>query len=417
MGRGVVDSIEEILPPPDRGAGPLLVLADPDTWDAAGSRVSRLLRGAGFAVREVITRAAPHADDHEVERLRPTLGEGPSRIVAVGAGTLGDLGKTLAQEAGIPLMTVGTAASMNGYASSIAALTVRGLKVTRPVAPPDLLILDTEVLAAAPVRLTRAGFGDLCSKPVSGADWRLSQRLFGETICPTALSMVDDAVASARGLAAEIGRGERDSVAILAEALVLSGLSMAFAGASSPASGGEHLISHFLDMSAEQRGRDPRLHGEQVAVGTRASLALYRRARAAGPPSAGDPSPDEEMDSAVERLGRHLSGDARESVRVEAREKRRREPGRAARREQLRASWSAVWSALDDQLASGEGLEDDLVRAGVPTTFGAIGVGIDSARETLLAARLIRNRYTVLDLVADLGHLEAWAGEVAEALG
>ena len=455
LGRGVLDQAAEILAAAGEGAGggdagPILLLADPDTHAAAGVRVENVLRSGGRPVVRVLASARPHADDAELDRLRPALRQAPRRIVAVGSGTISDLGKALAAEAGVPLMTVGTAASMNGYASSIVALTAGGLKITRAAAGPDILILDLDVLAAAPDRMAAAGFGDLSSKPVSGGDWILSHRLLGDRLCPAALSMTDAAAAQARAAAAGIGAGEASAIAALAEALVLSGLSMTIAGASSPASGGEHLLSHYLDISIGHGAwaRAPRLHGEQVAVGTLASLALYRRIRAAGPGAAkeaaskilagvgcaermggrrglGDSPPKngvrprfEEGTSPsgpADRHG-HLPPQVRDAVLREAAAKSARTPGRAARLAALERGWEDVWRDLDAQLAGTSTLADDLRAAGAPARFSEIGVDRELAEALLVRAREMRDRYTVLDLAADLGRLPEWAAEIAEEL-
>ena len=412
---GALDLAEDLLPEGER-ASTLLLLADTDTYEAAGARVAGVLRGAGRAIREAILERKPLADGTTLERLREELGCRPCRVVAVGSGTISDLGKIVAAEAGVPLMTVGTAASMNGYSSSIAALTISGLKATRPASPPDILLLDTLVLAAAPPRLTRAGFGDLCSKPVSSADWVLSHRLLGDPLCPTALSLAGEAASRARAKAEEIGRGDPPAVETLAEALVLSGLSMTIAGASSPASGGEHLLSHYLDMSAEGWGREPALHGEQVAVGTLACLALYERLRRASPPEADAPAPSEESAEELAALHSHLGQRALGGVLAEARAKSSRRPGRAERRRLLACGWADLWASLDSQLAASEGIGEDLFRARVPRTFGEIGVEGPYAVQLLRLARHIRNRYTALDLAADLGGLDRWAGEIAAEL-
>jgi glycerol-1-phosphate dehydrogenase [NAD(P)+] len=63
----------------------------------------------------------------------------------------------------------------------------------------------------------------------------------------------------------------------LMEALVLSGCAMTLQGSSLPASGGEHLISHTLDMKAHVEAHSHDLHGRQVGVATIFAAALYER--------------------------------------------------------------------------------------------------------------------------------------------
>ncbi|UCF67587.1 MAG: iron-containing alcohol dehydrogenase [Acidobacteriota bacterium] len=413
MGEGVIDSVAELVPPAARLQGPVLLLADPDTYDAAGARVRAVLSHRGHSVRVVKCHRRPKADQSTLAALVSQLSGSPSRIVAVGSGTISDLGKLLAQHVGIPLVTVGTAASMNGYLSTIAAITAQGLKKTQPTLAPEALLLDTRVLADAPARLNRAGFGDLLSKPVSGADWLLSGFFFGELVCPAAMRIVDEAVERTRRLADGIARQQPAALACLAEALVLSGVSMALAGSSSPASGGEHLLSHYLDISAEGWSREPFLHGEQVAVGTLVSLALYERIRRSGPESITTGTGDGESERELRLLHGQLPPAPLEALLAEARAKASRQPGREQRLALLADHWSELWHEIDWQLEGGRAIADDLRRAKVPCTFADIDVPPERASALIRRAHHMRNRFTVLDLAADLGLLASAAEELA----
>lgn len=403
VGRGQIDLIADLLPREIGKRATIALLADVDTEAAAARRVVDRLRAAGYSgLRELVLPAQPHGDDLTLDTIDRQLATTVDLMVAVGSGTISDLGKAFAAARQIPLVTCGTAASMNGYTSPIVALTVKGLKRTLPTIPPHTLVLDTDVLAAAPARLTRAGFGDLVSKPVSGADWCLSAWFGIDPVCHAALSIADEAVVAARAVAAAIGRCEPAAVETLGVALVVSGFAMDVAGASSPASGGEHLISHYIDVSAAAWKHEPFLHGEQVAVGTLVSVDLYERLRHLMP-IASDPPPDDELEPHLRTLHAHLSTEALAALLQQALAKATRAPGRAARRAQLAARWRELWTTLDAQLAGGAALRDDLELAGVPTRFAQIGIDEPRARHVVRYARHMRDRYTVLDLAADLG--------------
>src|SRR5690606_21761193 len=76
--------------------------------------------------------------------------------------------------------------------------------------------------------------------------------------------------------------GDRQAMRVLVRTLILSGLGTAIVGSSAPASQGEHLVSHYIDMLAPQP-RPPVFHGEQVAV-TTLSLARLQEDLLSGPP-------------------------------------------------------------------------------------------------------------------------------------
>ena len=76
--------------------------------------------------------------------------------------------------AGLPYVSVATAASMDGYAASGAAMLDGGFKRTLACAPPIAIVADLDVIAKAPPRMAAWGYGDLAGKLIAGADWILA---------------------------------------------------------------------------------------------------------------------------------------------------------------------------------------------------------------------------------------------------
>ena len=73
----------------------------------------------------------------------------------------------------------------------------------------------------------------------------------------------------------EIKNRQGPAIEALFDALLYSGLAMTMVGTSAPASGGEHLLSHTLDMMSAVDGIGHDLHGRQVGLGAIFSSALY----------------------------------------------------------------------------------------------------------------------------------------------
>ncbi|MBC7289187.1 MAG: iron-containing alcohol dehydrogenase, partial [Armatimonadetes bacterium] len=327
--------------------------------------------------------------------------------IAVGAGTINDLVKLAAHEAQLPYGVVATAASMNGYTSAIAAIYSEGLKRTLPARPPLWVVGDTEVLAAAPPDMTRAGLADLMSKPSSTADWRAASWLLGEYFCPFCASVADQAETVCRQAAAEIGRCEPEAVELLFAGLLLSGLSMAMAGSSAPASGGEHLISHVWDMKSLVAGRHHALHGAQAGVGTLVCAALWQLLRELDPPDQHRIAAivksrrpwDEEVVRIRQLLGPQLAGPAVEEYRA----KRPDDAALVLRLSKLSGGWHEFWGELLGILRPVTVLRETLITASAPTTAAELGFTAEEMREAFAAAKYIRRRYTVHDLATDLG--------------
>lgn len=385
-------------------AGPRpLWLADPNTWAAlkAADLEHKTGRPTGEEDRHLLPGQA-HADSEQVGRVCGLVeGEGFSGIVAVGSGTVNDIAKMSATLSGVPYIAFATAASMNGYTSGIAAILADGLKITVPARPPRALIMDSNVLAKAPPELAQAGLGDLLSKPVSTADWWLGDRIEKRGFDELPGRIVDDAVRQAAKHATGLPLGDPLAHEALARALVLSGASMVAAGSSSPASGGEHLLSHLWDMEALVCGRPLRLHGAQVGVATCICTAIYQLLIDFDTPRFPDP-PDWTRTSERIRLAH---GELADTVLPQAEKKF---SGFAQRSAVLQKDWPQIRAELASfGIPSPQEIRAILQAAQAPSTLAQLDLEKDEAIDALSRARDIRDRYTVLDLAFEVGFFPA----------
>ncbi len=259
----------------------LAVVSDPVTRSVLGRRVERALSSLATIV-PVVLEDQPHADADTAAMLRRACGEADA-LVAVGSGTVNDLCKFAAAQDGKPYVVFATAPSMNGYTSMNAAITVDGHKKTLPAATPLAVFMDLEILAAAPARMIRAGLGDSLCRPTAQVDWLLSHHLHGTTYRSAPFATLAEDESILLEVPEALLRGDLDAMRALARTLVLSGIGMTICGGSYPASQGEHLISHYIDMFAPA-GRGAYFHGEQVAVATLTMARIQEEVLAAGPP-------------------------------------------------------------------------------------------------------------------------------------
>lgn len=374
-------------------------LADPDTWAASG------LDGDPW-----LLEAHPHADDVTVDRV-VAASTGCSGILAVGSGTINDLAKKAAAAHGVGFVILATASSMNGYASAIAAILAGGLKTTQPAPPARAIVIDTDIVGRAPAALTRAGLGDLLSKPVSDSDWWLADQLEGSGYSTLPGALVDHAVQAASDAASGLMSGDADAHAALATALVLSGVAMVVAGSSSPASGGEHLLSHLWDMEALIAGDETRLHGAQVGVTSCISAAIYQRLLQLDAPDFREPPAW--TDEAARIEAEH--GALATVVLPQAQTKHARAGDRLAT---LRARWPLIREGLRERgLPTPAEVRAPLAACGAPSTLAELGVDRADAARVLRLARDIRDRVTVLDVAFALGVLPDAAEAILDEAG
>lgn len=200
---------------------------------------------------------------------------GCAAVVAVGGGTIVDLGKVLSHHHDVPLVVIQTCASVNGFSDPLSVLVRNGTKSTVPTAWPVALIIDHEVVANAPAELTRAGFGDAAAIWCAPADWYLACALGMDTEFDSeVLAVIGTAAQRLRGVPSLSGL---DLDALL-DTLTYGGLGIGVTGTTAVVSGCEHLVSHLIDMAAVARGAEHDLHGAQVGVAAVVSAALWESA-------------------------------------------------------------------------------------------------------------------------------------------
>lgn len=217
-----------------------------------------------------------HADNHAVEIVENNMEEDIDLILAVGAGTIHDISRFVAHKYKIPFVSVPTAASVDGFVSTVAAMTWDGVKKTMTCTAPLCVYADTDIFAKAPARLTSSGVSDLMGKYICLADWKIANLLTGEYCCDYLVEMEEKALKAVRGNLRAIAAGETEACEKLMYGLILSGLAMQMAGSSRPASGAEHHMSHLWEMEVINGHLDA-LHGEKVSVGTMLVLEEYKR--------------------------------------------------------------------------------------------------------------------------------------------
>ena len=261
LGSGILPEVPTIIS--ELGYHTPVILCDTITYDIAASTIEGEL---GCPV--IYTGPAT---SEEVERVSAELPAGTDLVVGVGGGTVIDIAKLSSRLRHIPFVSIPTAASHDGLASSRASIAQKDQKTSIKALPPVAIIADTRIIAGAPYRFLAAGYADLISNYSAVRDWELAHRLKGEYFSEYAAQL---SLLSAKLMiknASIIKKGDEESVRKVLKGLISSGIAMSIAGSSRPASGAEHLFSHALDTLAPR----PAMHGEQCGVGTIMMMYLH----------------------------------------------------------------------------------------------------------------------------------------------
>lgn len=212
---------------------------------------------------------------YAVEReMRPML---PRLILAIGGGKVADFGKRLAYIANIPLLLAPTIIANDGLISPVAVLQDNGVSVSLPGRSADTVLIDMQIISAAPMQYLRAAACDLITNLSATNDWERS--ITGDTGRMHHLALQLSRMAAHQVL--DCREWTLESPVFLRSIVygqMLSGIAMMLAGSSRPCSGSEHLISHALDALGIGMGT---LHGEKVGIASRFCLDLqkYREPR------------------------------------------------------------------------------------------------------------------------------------------
>lgn len=390
-------------------SGPVVLMADDRGWAAAGPQVESALTSAGIASRRHIIPAHPRpkptvdlADSLRAE-LRP--GETP---IAIGSGVMNDVVKYAAFTAGIAYMCVATAASMDGYTSAGAPLSEKGFKKTIACRPAKVLLADLDVIAAAPPEMTGWGYGDLAGKVPAGGDWIIADALGIEPIDDVAWPMVQDGLEGWLSQPDRIAAGDPAAIEGLFLGLTLVGLAMEAHGSSRPASGADHQIAHLWEMDDLHFHGERVSHGACVAVGTMATLRMYDWLLAHDhlPLDPGRMTGVTLAAKEAEILRLFGPGEIADRAMVETRLKHIEGAAMTRHLTQLREAWPQLADRLRARLWTADLMASHLARAGAP--FRAADIGVDDGYliQSILKARFLRSRYTVLDLLDECGLLE-----------
>jgi len=404
-----------------------VVISDENTHHAAGERVEGVLRVRGIPTAEhLVFPGRPRLDAtyENVRKVRSHLRRitpprGAAVGVAVGAGTVNDLVKLASGELGRRYLTVPTAASVDGYAAFGASITKDGYKQTLECPAPLVIAADLTVLQDAPPPMTASGFGDLVGKITAGADWIIADTVGAEAIDGPAWSMVQTNLRAWIRDPRRLKEGDADAVARLFTGLTMSGLAMQATRKSRPASGTEHLFSHYWEMQHLEVDGAPVSHGFKVAIGTLAATAFMETLFARSPGAAEVDRrarcwPDHRLREVDVRRA-YAETPMLEQVVAASLAKHASASEIAPRLARIRSEWPEIKGRVSRQLLPYSQVRDMLAQAGCPITAESIGLCRDDVKSTFVLAQMFRNRYTALDLAYELGRLDECIGAVFDS--
>lgn len=340
------------------------------------------------------------------ENVAKILKDRVNFLISIGSGVISDITKYAATILSIPSILIATAPSMNGYTSTLAAMTDRGIKKTMPISNLIAIYADINILKDAPTEMVLSGFGDILSKASCIADWKLSNLIKKSYFCPMSFYITDITEKRYMAIPEEIGKKSRKGIKELTDGIMRSGLSMTIIGTSTPSSGSEHVISHYWDLLALIYGRKKLLHGTQVGVATPIAVRLfdflseYPIKKRINLEYLKSNYPDE--NDIISFLNNKYKGYS-DGLWEQLKKKYMIWSEKKNELEYILDNWYDIWDNCYKFIRPAKEIEKALEKSGAPKNYSDIDLSIDDAMDAIINGWVLRSRYTILDTLHDLG--------------
>lgn len=243
----------------------ILLVSDTNTYKVCGKKAESYIKDK--LQNSLILKANGAVvipNEEKIAEIESFINSDTDLVIGVGSGVINDLCKITSFNKNLPYFIIATAPSMDGYASVGSALILGGVKVTLNARPPKAVIADTKVLKDAPLDMIKAGYGDIIGKFSCLNDWRISKIINDEYFCDLVYDITYQTAEGIKGLAKEISNRLEYAVGKLMEALIIIGIAMSYVNCSRPASGSEHHLSHFFEITGIIHNTEYFSHGIDV---------------------------------------------------------------------------------------------------------------------------------------------------------
>ena len=264
VGKGALNALPETV----KDYSNILLVADQNTDAVCGAQTRQLL-GDKLAQTLILHRdGVLIPNEQAIEEVEQKLTEKIDLILGVGSGVIQDLCKYVSYNHKLPYGIVCTAPSMDGYASVGAAMITDNMKVTYGCHVPEIIIGDVDILKNAPMDMIRSGYGDILGKYSCLNDWKLSAVVRDEYFCQYVYDLIYDMLLQTKDLGEKLQQRDEDAITTLMEAIIGVGIAMAYVGNSRPASGSEHHLSHYFEITGILNDEEYFMHGTDVVYST-----------------------------------------------------------------------------------------------------------------------------------------------------
>jgi glycerol-1-phosphate dehydrogenase [NAD(P)+] len=225
-------------------ARPVLLVTSLPAWNAVKGKLH-----LNVAEQLEVTAATTEQWDEKLASQRIPHAEA---VYAVGGGLTADAAKYMAVKLDLPLVVLPTALSVDAFFTPASGIRQEGCVHYIETKPPESLILDLEVVAAAPASLRAAGITDVLSIATGCWDWQFAhargQNPAGMELIPWAYEKAQSILNAVLDCAEAAGRGDPDGLKQLLDCLCLEVKLCNQIGHARPEEGSEHYFAYCVEQ-------------------------------------------------------------------------------------------------------------------------------------------------------------------------
>lgn len=369
------------------GESHIALVCDDNTIDLAGYHIASALGEQGL-ILNLGRRVKPTTANAELLKRQAARCDA---IVAIGSGTLTDLCKYVGHRLDIPAAVFCTAPSMNGYLSPTASLLMGKVKSSVKARVPSLVVADMDILSHSPLRMLRAGIGDLFCRNTIESDLILANALTGESYDPRWFDELKSYEDEIRNYEGELYQRDEGIIRTLMQALLLGGRMMQQFGSSKPCSQSEHMIAHTYELMYGTQSE--LLHGEAICITTTAMSKLQQKLI--------QRKPRLKPFKLYETSLRRIFGPAMvETIKQQVTRKTLSEEQCEALNDQMPQIWPDIKAKVEACSMRAIALENFFRKHNCYTEYNQVRWNKDRFEHAMTNAYLTRDRFTFLDICA-----------------
>ena len=394
--RKTLDGLEKDLIKSLHSDQRLLIVSDPFTHNAMGSRIFKNIKGK-VNVDEYIWEN-PSSSIEGVEHLREKIKDYDG-MIAVGSRTVSDSIKyaTFLEK---KTYSVFATTPMNAYTTGTASISFNGVKKSLVAHYAQGVFFDLEVLSNCPKRLTAAAFADVICRTTAQVDWLMSNKLLETDYQSTPYSLLSLYEGDMIQNASSIAEGDINSLALLTRISAIMGLGTSFTQTTHVGSMGEHGISHYIDMFAKDL-HPGTSHGEQVGIAT-ISISKFQNTilnKDTPPIIAPTKIPEEEI---AHKLGEQMLVNIKKNMKPKLFDQKKTD----LINNFFEKKWIEFVQPLREKMLDYNIIWNAMGKCGALRTPEDAKLDSIFYKDALRYARFIRDRYTILDLAGDSNQLD-----------